>query len=115
LVLIGLTVLAYAADAAIFYYLAKAARIDLSFLEAYLSQLLSALTYLIPAAPGYVGSAEASGLLVFSGILGIEVTQASILTVLFHIIMALWIVSFGIISLYFLKINPSSIFKSKKI
>lgn len=106
-----ITVLAYAADAAIWYFTFAALGFNQDFFKMYLGQLLSALTYLIPAAPGYVGSAEASGLLIFSGIFGIAPNLASAMTVLFHIISAVFVLIFGLISLYALKIDLGMVFK----
>ena len=99
------TILAYGADAAIFYFTFLAVSKPQDFLIMYLAQLLSALTYIIPAAPGYVGSAEASGLLIFSGIFGIEANLASATIVLFHVLTVIFVLLFGITSIYFLKIN----------
>ncbi len=103
--MLGITVLAYGADAAIWYFSFMALGVNMNFLKMYLGQLLSALTYLIPAAPGYVGSAEASGLLILSGIFGIQANLASAMIVLFHIIAAVFVLVFGLISIYFLKID----------
>lgn len=103
--LIILTIAAYAADAVIWYFVFLSLRESMSFFAMYLGQLLSALTYLIPAAPGYVGSAEASGLLVLSGVLGIEPNLASAMTVLFHITSALFVIIFGLISVFNLKMD----------
>ncbi len=105
------TVLAYAADAAIWYFTFRALGVNLGFLKMYLGQLLSALTYLIPAAPGYVGSAEASGLLILSGIFGIPPNLASAMTVLFHIASAIFVLIFGLISIYSLKIEVGTLLK----
>lgn len=99
------TVLAYAADAAIWYFTFVALGFPQDFIKMYLGQLLSALTYLIPAAPGYIGSAEASGALILSGVFGIEVNLASSMIVLFHILSALFILVFGVISVFSLKID----------
>src|SRR3989344_4661089 len=46
------------------------ARVD--FFKALLGSMLNALTFLIPSAPGYVGSAEAAGLAVFTFGLGFD-------------------------------------------
>ncbi len=110
-VMIGITILAYAADAAIWYFtfIALGARQD--FFKMYLGQLLSALTYLIPAAPGYVGSAEASGLLVLSGIFRIPPNLASAMVVLFHILSAVFVLVFGLFSIYSLKIEVGTLLK----
>lgn len=109
--MMAVTVLAYAADALIWYFSFMALGGNFSFLKMYLAQLLSALTYLIPAAPGYVGSAEASGLLVLSGVFGISPNLASAMVVLFHIASAIFVLVFGLISIYNLKINVGSLLK----
>ncbi|MBI2019518.1 flippase-like domain-containing protein [Candidatus Daviesbacteria bacterium] len=109
--MMGVTVLAYAADAAIWYFTFVALGVNQSFVKMYLGQLLSALTYLVPAAPGYVGSAEASGLLILSGVFGIEPNFASAMTVLFHVLSAIFVLIFGLISIYFLKINLGVVWK----
>ncbi len=103
--MVVITILAYFADAAIWYFTFISLGVTQDFFKMYLGQLLSALTYLIPAAPGYVGSAEASGLLILSWMFGIEVNLASSMIVLFHITSALFVLVFGLISVYSLKID----------
>ena len=105
LLMAAITVLAYGADAAIWYFTFLALGVNQDLLKMYLSQLLSALTYLIPAAPGYVGSAEASGLLILSGVFGIDKNLASAMIVLFHLLSALFVLGFGLVSIYSLKID----------
>lgn len=109
LLMIIITILAYGADAAIWYFSFLALASNQGFAKMYLGQLLSALTYLIPAAPGYIGSAEASGLLVLSGIFGIGTNLASATTVLIHVLSAIFIIIFGLISIYSLKIDLKQI------
>lgn len=109
--MILITILAYGADAAIWYFTFLALGHGQNFVNMYLGQLLSALTYLIPAAPGYVGSAEASGLLILSGVFGIEINLASSMTVLFHILSAVFVLIFGFIAVFSLKIDLRLIFK----
>jgi len=111
ILLILITILAYGADAAIWYFTFISLGNPQNYLKMYLGQLLSALTYLIPAAPGYVGSAEASGLLILSGIFGINNNLASAMTVLFHIASALFVIVFGLISIFSLKLDLGLIFK----
>lgn len=106
-----ITVLGYGADAGVWYFTFKALGVNLDFFRMYLGQLLSALTYLVPAAPGYVGSAEASGLLILSGVFGIEANLASAMIVLFHVLIALFVLIFGLISIYILKIDIGTIWK----
>src|SRR3989344_4193315 len=111
ILMIGITILAYAVDAFIWYFTFIALGTPQDFLKMYLGQLLSALTYLIPAAPGYIGSAEASGLVILSGVFGIDPNLASAMTVLFHILSALFVLIFGLISIYSLKISLGVILK----
>ena len=105
LLIFAVTILAFGADAGIWFFTFLALGAPQDYITMYFAQLLSALTYLIPAAPGYVGSTEASGLLIFSGVFGIDANLASAMIVLFHIITAIFVLGFGIASLYFLKIN----------
>lgn len=79
-----------------------------------LGNSLTALTFLIPSAPGYVGSAEAAGLAVFSGILGLEANLASAATVVFHILTLITLPILGIASLYFLKFDLGLVWKKIK-
>lgn len=109
--MVGITILAYGADAAVWYISFLALGVNPGFLKMYLGQLLSALTYLVPAAPGYVGSAEASGLLILSGVFKIQPNLASAMIVLFHIVIAVFILIFGLISIYSLKINLGVVWK----
>lgn len=105
------TILAYGADAGVWYFTFAALGVDQQFIKMYLGQLLSALTYLIPAAPGYVGSAEASGLVILSGVFGIGNNLASSMIVLFHILSAVFVLVFGLIALFSLKIDLGLILK----
>ncbi len=111
LVLVGITILAYGADSAIWYFTFIALGVDQNYLKMYLGTLLSALTYLIPAAPGYVGSAEASGTLILSGVFGISTNSASSMIVLFHILTAIFVIIYGLISIFSLKLDLGLIFK----
>lgn len=106
-----LTVLGYAADSGIWYFIFVSLGFPQDVLKMYLGQLLSALTYIIPAAPGYVGSAEASGLLILSGIFNMDANLASAMIVLFHLLSAIFVLIFGIISVFFLKIDLGLILK----
>ncbi len=105
------TILAYGADAGVWYFTFIALGWPQDLIKMYLGQLLSALTYLIPAAPGYVGSAEASGLVILSGIFGINSNLASSMIVLFHLLTALFVLIFGLISIFSLKLNLGLVIK----
>lgn len=106
-----ITIGAYGADAAIWYFTFLSLGSRQQYLTMYLGQLLSALTYLIPAAPGYVGSAEASGLVILSGVFGINPNLSSAMIVLFHIASAVFVLIFGLISLNLLKLDLGQVFK----
>lgn len=103
--LLILTILATLSDAAIWLTVFASLGIDLGFGKVVLGTALAALTFLVPAAPGYVGSAEAAGLAVFSGILGVETNLASAAVVFFHILTVVVILAGGITSLYLLKFD----------
>ncbi len=109
--MILITIGAYGSDGAIWYFTFLSLGSHQDYLKMYLGQLLSALTYLIPAAPGYVGSAEASGLVILSGIFGINANLGSAMIVLFHISSALFVLLFGLISLNLLKLDLGEIFR----
>ncbi|QQG43115.1 MAG: flippase-like domain-containing protein [Candidatus Daviesbacteria bacterium] len=111
LLFIFLSVLAYGVDGAIWYYSFLSLGSLQNFGQMYFGQLLSALTYLIPAAPMYVGSAEASGLLILSGILGIKPSLASAMIILLHLLTAVFVIIFGLVSLYLLKLDLGLILK----
>lgn len=111
IVLIVLGLLGYASDALVLMFSFLSINSDQSFVKMYLGQLLSAVTYIIPAAPGYVGSAEASALIVFSGILGISPDIASSMIVLLHAVTLVSIIIFGVISIYILDLNLGSLMK----
>ena len=103
--MVGLSILAYICDAMVWYLCFIAIGFKQDFLKMFLGLLLSALTYLVPAAPGYIGSVEASGLLILSGIFGIAPNLSSAMTVLFHILSAIFVIIYGLISIFSLKIN----------
>lgn len=79
-----------------------------------LGNALVAFTFLVPAAPGYVGSAEVAGLAVFGGILGIDANSASTAVVFNHILSMLVLVFLGIMSIYFLKFDLNLVWKKLK-
>lgn len=112
--LIGLTILATISDSLVWLVIFKSFNFNLGFFTSLWGDSLTALTFLIPAAPGYVGSAEAAGLAVFSGVLNIERNLASAALVLFHILTLLTILVLGLSSLYLLKFDLSLVWKRIK-
>lgn len=109
-----LTFLAIFCEGLMWLIVFRSLGVDLGVLTALLGSLLTALTFLIPSAPGYVGSAEASGLLVFNGVLGIDASYASATTLLIHILNTLILLVFGLVSLYLLKFNLGLVWKKFK-
>jgi uncharacterized protein (TIRG00374 family) len=110
-----LSFLAIMADG-IAWYLVFAAvfRAFLPFLKIMLGSLLSALTFLIPAAPGYIGSQEASALVVYSYGLGLNKDAVSAAAILIHLLTLICVLFFGLMSLYLLKFDLSVVWKKFK-
>lgn len=113
-ILILLTVAALVSDGLIWYFSLKAVGVNLGFLKSLFGSLLSALTFLVPAAPGYVGSAQISGLAVFGGILGVEANLASAAAILTHISAVVATAVTGVISLNILKFDLKLVWKQIK-
>lgn len=111
LVLLALSLSALISDALIWLYVLFALGVQLGYLEVLLGSLLSALTFLIPAAPGYVGSAEASTLAVFSGVLSLPANLSSAAAILYHILAAIALLVSGLTSLYLLKFDLKLVWK----
>lgn len=84
---------------------------DLSFMKVLLGSMMNALTFLIPAAPGYVGSAEAAGLGVFHYGLSLDKLGVSAATVVNHAITIVYMLIFGILGLYLLKFDLKIVFR----
>lgn len=114
LFLLILTVGAILSDALIWYFVLLSFGINLGFLTTWLGSMINTLTFIIPAAPGFVGSAEAAGLAVFSGILGIDPTTASAATVLSHVLSFIALPLFGILGLYFLDFDLKLVWRKFK-
>jgi len=83
-------------------------------LAAILGTMLMALSFILPSAPGYLGSLQAAGLLVFSLWLGLNSVDVSAATILIHISIMLYVLIAGVSSLYFLKLNLGDLFKQFK-
>lgn len=107
--LLAFTFMAISAESFAWLFIFKSFGVDLSVAKSFLGDALFALTFLIPAAPGYVGSAEGLGLAVFSGMLGLEINITSAALVLFHILTLVAILVLGISSLYLLKFDLGTV------
>ncbi len=111
LILFVLTVIATLLDAMVWVVIFNSINAPLDFMKIMMGNLLFALSFLIPAAPGYVGSVEAAGLGIFSGILGVDKTLASAGLVLFHIITIVSLPIIGLMGLYFLDFDLGQVWK----
>lgn len=110
-ILFMLTAVAYLVDGLILYFCFLGINSNQNVLKMLLGQLLSALTFLIPAAPGYIGSLEASNLVVFTGILSIDKSISSSMSVLFHALTAVFTVFWGLVCLYLVRVDFRSALK----
>lgn len=111
LAILTLTVMATFSEGLFWYFIFNSFIPGTSIFKVWLGSMLTALTFLIPAAPGYVGSAEAAGLAVFSYGLGFSGVFASAATIIMHGISLVFILSSGIFALYFLKFNLKLVWK----
>ena len=98
-------------DSFIWLALFNSLGVEVALPKVILGTSLAALTFLIPAAPGYVGSAEAAILAVFGGIIGISNNLVSAVAVLFHILTVVLLLIAGISSLYLLKFDLNLVWK----
>lgn len=114
LILIVLSILALISDWLMWHFVFISVGVYFKPLEGLLGSLLSALTFLIPSLPGYVGSAEAANLAVFGGILGLDPNLASAGAVLYHILAAVALLVTGIASIYFLKFDLGRLWQKIK-
>ncbi|MFH0936684.1 MAG: lysylphosphatidylglycerol synthase transmembrane domain-containing protein [Candidatus Daviesbacteria bacterium] len=112
--LAGLTVAAAICDSLAWLSVFSALGINFGFARSILGNALEAFTFLIPAAPGYVGSAEAAGLAVYSGVMMMEANLASAVVLLFHVLTVATLLILGLASLYFLKLDLKIVWKKLK-
>lgn len=109
--LILLTLLALVSDSLLWLSIFNSLGVQIALPKVVLGTSLSALTFLVPAAPGYVGSAEAAILAVFGGVIGISNNLVSAAAVLFHILTVVVLLICGVSSLYLLKFDLNLVWK----
>lgn len=113
--LVPLIMLSFAAvmlDASLFFLLFLSVGNPVSPLVALTGYALFAITFLVPGGPGYIGSMEAFGSLVFGGALGVPQAAAASVVLIFHALNALILGIFGGIGIWALGFRPSSAFRS---
>lgn len=112
--IVALTVLGIFFEGLSWYVILMVFLPDVPLFKVWLGSMLNSLTFIIPAAPGYVGSAEAAGLAVFSYGLGLDKTFVSAATIIIHAISLVFILTSGIIGLYLLKFNLALVWQKLK-
>ncbi|MFV1859113.1 MAG: lysylphosphatidylglycerol synthase transmembrane domain-containing protein [Anaerolineales bacterium] len=110
--IIGLSFVAALLDAGVFYLLFVSVSNPVPPMVALTGYALFALTFILPGAPGYIGSMEAFGSLVFGGALGIPQAASASVVLIFHALNALILAIFGGIAIWALGFRPSSAFRS---
>jgi uncharacterized protein (TIRG00374 family) len=108
---LAISLVAALVDAAGFYVLFVSLDVSVSPAIVLTGYALFVLTYLIPGAPGYVGSAEAFGSLIF-GSLGVATAQAAGTIVLAHALNAVVLALAGGISIWGLGLRPREAVRS---
>ncbi len=105
--IIGLTFVAALLDAGVFYLLFVSVGNPVSPMVALTGYALFALTFILPGAPGYIGSMEAFGSLVFGGALGIPQAASASVVLIYHALNVLILGIFGGIAIWALGLRPT--------
>ncbi len=105
LLILLLSLLAILLDGLFFHILFLSLRAEPSLVTSLVGSALLALSYLVPSAPGYLGTTEAFGSLIFNA-LGVEPALAASTVVLGHALTALLVISLGGVSLWLLEMSP---------
>jgi hypothetical protein len=109
--MIALSLLSTVLDGTLFYCLFLSLGADVPYAIVLTGYALFALTFLVPGAPGYVGSMEAFGSLVFSA-LGVAVEFAASAVILFHAWNVLMLGVVGGLAMWILGLRPVSAVKA---
>jgi uncharacterized protein (TIRG00374 family) len=105
--MIALSFLSAVLDGTLFYFLLISLGADVPYPVVLTGFALFTLTFLVPGAPGYVGSMEAFGSLVFSALsIGVELAASAV--VLFHALNALMLGIIGGLAMWTLGLRPVS-------
>ena len=98
-------------DATLFYMLFLSVGAVISPLVVLTGYALFVITFIVPGAPGYIGSMEAFGSLVF-GALGVGAAVAASVIVLFHALSAIILALAGGMAMWALGFRPSTAFRA---
>jgi uncharacterized protein (TIRG00374 family) len=106
LIILFLTILSWIIEAAVWYLILMQLGItDITWQTALLGTLLVTLSFIIPAAPGYLGSLQASSVAIFSYLLGFDSVTVSAAAVIFNLVMLISVLIAGIPSIYLLNFD----------
>ncbi len=114
LLLVAITAFSWLFESITWYMALSGLGANISVLGVVLGTMLMALSFLLPSAPGYLGSLQAAGLLVFGLWLGIDAVTVSAGTILMHASIMIYVLLVGVSSLYFLKLDLGDLFKRFK-
>lgn len=105
-IILFLTILSWVFEATAWYLILFHLGVDgLTWQKALLGTLLVTLSFLIPAAPGYVGSLQASSVAIFSYLLGFDTITVSATAVVFNLVMFISVLIAGIPAIYLLNFD----------
>ena len=110
--IVGLSFAAALLDAGVFYLLFLSVGNPVPPLVALTGYALFAITFIVPGAPGYIGSMEAFGSLVFGAALGIPQAASASVVLIFHALNALLLGVLGGIAIWALGFRPSTAFRT---
>lgn len=99
-------------DASVFYLLFQGIGYPISLIGSVTGYSIFALTFIVPGAPGYVGSFEAFGSLVFGGALGTPQAAAAAVVLIYHAINVIMLGITGVSAFVILGVRPGSVFRS---
>ncbi len=110
--IIALSFVAAVLDAGVFFLLFISVGNPVPPMVALTGYALFALTFIVPGAPGYIGSMEAFGSLVFGAALGIPQAASASVVLIFHALSALLLGILGGIAIWALGFRPSTAFRT---
>lgn len=97
-----LTLISFIFDGAFLFLVFKAFGISVFYPLVLFGTVLFTLSFLIPAAPLYIGSVEIAGSLIFTFVLGLDKNAVASVIVFWHFLNSFLIISLGLISLWVL-------------
>ncbi len=92
-------------DGVYFYFLFLAFGHEPAMIPILFATILMTLSFFIPSAPGYIGTTEVAGSLIFSVVLGIDTNLAASVVVFYHLFAAFMLLVVGLFALEVLHFN----------